>query len=747
MAGVRTGGRTATAVDHSADAAVDQLEERQKQLRVDGRAALGVTPEADRHLRSLRDVVSEAEAGWYLLVALTVLAALDEASASILGAIGPDVSKGLGVSPAAFSAITAQRHTFVGLIALLFAYMFYHRHRRSFIAKQLGAAYGASFIFGSLVTWSPAFVPVAGGAGGGGAAIYAAHRPMIVDAYPPAGRVRALSFHRGGAVLGGILAPGLVAALSGAAGLTWRGVLLVTGLAFLVCGVIALRLRDPGYGRFDTDRLSKMVEEAEDSTNTGRTGDPTELRFGEALRQAWLIPSVRRLLIVWALFGATTAPLVSYQMFFLQERFHLTLGYRSAFYAASWCFAIPALWLFGRRGEAAFRERPAALVQLTAKVMIALVGGLVVAVVPVLGVSLVGFGIVFAASAVAVPALTVSLLSVVRPRSRPIAGALSGLFFAFVGAEGGALLGGGIDTRYSTSAAIVALSFPALLAAWLLRCEAARIDEGLDRVIDEVVEDEEIRFMSVTGRHVPMLACHGIDFSYGQLQVLFGVDFTVDDGEMVALLGVNGAGKSTLLKVVSGIGLPSAGSVRLSGSNITYLDAARRVRLGITQVPGGRAVFGPMTVMENLRALGFTLGRDGRRLDTAIDRCFDAFPRLAERRNQLASTLSGGEQQMLGLSKALILEPRLLLIDELALGLAPIIVSRLLDMVRQINATGAAVVLVEQSVSIALNLVHHAYFMEKGEIRFDGPATDLLARHDLLRAVFLEGVGDGGRPR
>jgi ABC-type branched-subunit amino acid transport system ATPase component len=244
-------------------------------------------------------------------------------------------------------------------------------------------------------------------------------------------------------------------------------------------------------------------------------------------------------------------------------------------------------------------------------------------------------------------------------------------------------------------------------------------------------------------RHValPMLACRGVDFSYGQLQVLFDVDFVVDEGEMVALLGVNGAGKSTLLRVVSGVGLPSRGTVRFEGTDITYLDAERRVPLGITQVPGGRAVFPSMSVVENLRGFGYTLGRDRSRVEAAIDTSFAAFPRLAERRHQTARTLSGGEQQMLALAKALVLRPRLLLIDELSLGLAPVVVGQLLDMVRRINAEGTAVVLVEQSVNIALNLVDHAYFMEKGEVRFDGRAQDLLHRDDLLRAVFLDGVG------
>jgi ABC-type branched-subunit amino acid transport system ATPase component len=244
-----------------------------------------------------------------------------------------------------------------------------------------------------------------------------------------------------------------------------------------------------------------------------------------------------------------------------------------------------------------------------------------------------------------------------------------------------------------------------------------------------------------------MLHCRNIDFSYGQLQVLFDVSFTVDDGEMVALLGTNGAGKSTLLRVISGLGLPTRGSVRYRGADVTYIDAERRLGLGITQIPGGRAIFRSLSVEENLKLFGYTHGRDKRSIDDGIAATFDAFPRLLERREVPAGTLSGGEQQMLGLGKAFMLRPRLLLIDELSLGLAPKIVGELLDMVRRINAQGSAVVLVEQSVNVALSLVDHAYFMEKGEIRFDGRSDELLARGDLLRSVFLEGAAKGLKSR
>jgi ABC-type branched-subunit amino acid transport system ATPase component len=191
--------------------------------------------------------------------------------------------------------------------------------------------------------------------------------------------------------------------------------------------------------------------------------------------------------------------------------------------------------------------------------------------------------------------------------------------------------------------------------------------------------------------------------------------------------------------------LPSRGSVHFGGTDITFISPSRRVELGVCQIPGGRAVFGPMSVVENLRVFGYTLGHDRSAVERGIESVFENFPALASRRNQPAATLSGGEQQMLALGKAFIIRPRLLLIDELSLGLAPRVVGELLEIVRRINAAGTAVVLVEQSVNIALSLVDHAYFMEKGEIRFDGRADDLVKRPDLLRAVFLEGASKGVR--
>ena len=713
----------------------------------------GIIARANRHLDEGRRILlgdpqlpptgtTGSGVGWYLLAALSMYAALDEATAYVISVIGPDFSSSLGISPSAYTMLAAQRQTLVGVTALQFAQAFYTRQRRARLSNQFGLQYGPSLVVGSLITWAPGMTFAIGSSGVGSAVVYAAHRPMLMDAYPPSRRLRVLSLHRAAAVLGVIGGAVLVTAVSSMLGTSWRGMLMGIGLLFAALSLIGVRLRDPGYGKLDADRIAGLMRE-DGGEAPARAGDPTELTFGEAVRRVWLIPSVRRLLAVWAVLGVAVNPVVTYQGFWLKDEFGLTTDQRAYFYAGTWVLALPALWLAARKGERIWRADPSRLVRLTSRLLTAMAAGLILAIVPVLGVSLAGFSVVFAAEAVAVVTLSAILMTLVRPRQRPIVTALSALFFGLVGGEGGAILLSGVATRFSDAAAIAVLALPALGAARLLSRSAPHLDKDLDAIVHEVLEDEGVHATVARARHeVPLLACRRIDFSYGQLQVLHKVDFTVRDGELIGLLGVNGAGKSSLLKVISGIGLPSAGSVRLEGRDITYLDAERRVRMGITQVPGGRAVFGPLTVAENLRGMGYALGRDRRRVDAAIDECLDAFPALASCRNRPASTLSGGEQQMLALSKALILKPRLLLIDELSLGLAPIVVDRLLGMVRRINAAGTAVVLVEQSVSIALDVVSHAYFMEKGEVRFDGAAGELVARDDLLRAVFL---GAGAR--
>ena len=238
----------------------------------------------------------------------------------------------------------------------------------------------------------------------------------------------------------------------------------------------------------------------------------------------------------------------------------------------------------------------------------------------------------------------------------------------------------------------------------------------------------------------PILRVTDVDFAYGRLQVLFGVSLHVDPGESLALLGTNGAGKSTLLRVVSGLERASAGSVELDGRDVTGADAEALVRQRVVLVPGGRAVFPDMTVAENLEMQCFTIRKRRAEVTERRDSVLATFPRLGERLHQRAGTMSGGEQQQLALAKALLLDPVLLCIDELSLGLAPIVVEELLETVGRIQARGVSMVLVEQSLNVAVAMCERAVFMEKGEVRFEGKTSDLLERDDIARAVFLGGA-------
>ncbi len=237
-----------------------------------------------------------------------------------------------------------------------------------------------------------------------------------------------------------------------------------------------------------------------------------------------------------------------------------------------------------------------------------------------------------------------------------------------------------------------------------------------------------------------MLKLSGVHAFYGPIHVLFDIELEVGDGEIVALLGTNGAGKTTVLRVISGVLKPALGHVEWNGERIEGHRPAEIVRKGIVQMPGGRGVFPGMTIGENLEMAGFSYGRDRLRKKKMIDKTLEMFPILAERRRQIAGTLSGGQQQMLTLAKSFVMDPKLLLIDELSLGLAPKIVAELLETVRRLNAEGVAVVIVEQHVDLALDMASRAYFLERGEVRFSGPAEDLRGRDDLLRSVFLAGA-------
>ena len=234
-----------------------------------------------------------------------------------------------------------------------------------------------------------------------------------------------------------------------------------------------------------------------------------------------------------------------------------------------------------------------------------------------------------------------------------------------------------------------------------------------------------------------MLELKDIHTYYGQIRAVQGVSITVNAGEMVCLIGANGAGKSTTLMTVSGVYTPVQGSIYFEDEDITRLSAEQRVALGISQVPEGRLVFPDMSVFENLE-LGAYTREDRQSIRDDLGKIFQSFPVLQERRRQRGGSLSGGEQQMLAIGRALMSRPRLLLLDEPSLGLAPLIVKRIFEIIEQINDDGTTILLVEQNAQLALQVTDRGYVMETGEIAMEGTSADLLADERVRQAYLGE---------
>ena len=234
-----------------------------------------------------------------------------------------------------------------------------------------------------------------------------------------------------------------------------------------------------------------------------------------------------------------------------------------------------------------------------------------------------------------------------------------------------------------------------------------------------------------------LLEIKDLNVYYGAIHAIKGISFTVDEGEIVTLIGANGAGKSTILKTISGLLRPRSGSIRYDGQELTHVQAYQIVAKGVSQVPEGRRIFANMTVMENLE-LGAFRRKDAAEIKKDQEMIFTLFPRLAERRKQIAGSLSGGEQQMLATGRGLMSRPRLMLMDEPSMGLAPLLVKEIFQIIRGINATGTTILLVEQNAHMALSIAHRAYVLETGKIVLSGPAAEL-AQNDKVKEAYLGG--------
>ncbi|HIV35089.1 MAG TPA: ABC transporter ATP-binding protein [Candidatus Blautia intestinigallinarum] len=234
-----------------------------------------------------------------------------------------------------------------------------------------------------------------------------------------------------------------------------------------------------------------------------------------------------------------------------------------------------------------------------------------------------------------------------------------------------------------------------------------------------------------------MLEVKDLEVYYGVIQAIKGVSFHVDQGEVIALIGANGAGKTTILHTVTGLLAPKKGSVYFEGKEITKMPAHKIVSLGMAHVPEGRRVFAELSVYENLKMGAYTR-KDRSEIEATLEKVYERFPRLKERRNQMAGTLSGGEQQMLAMGRALMSKPKIILMDEPSMGLSPILVNEIFDIIQEVSNSGTTVLLVEQNAKKALSIADRAYVLETGKISIEGKAKDLLEDDSIKKAYLGE---------
>ena len=665
------------------------------------------------------------------------VALLDSIDTAAFGVLAPDIKASLGASTTTISLIAAIAGITVALAALPLGALG-DRSRRTTIVGISTLVWSAASVFTGLVSavWQMALLR--GVAGIGKANEGPIQGAMLADAYPPAGRGRIFGIHRAALPLGILVGPALVGAIASLAGGAdgWRWAFFLIAIPGVVLGLVSLRLPEPRRGRFEKEALL-----GEEVLPEGPEGLPVSLSAAFArLKKVRTFYSIMTALGAFGI-GVVTVPI--YLNLLLDERFDQSVGQRGLLASIGAVGALGGAVAGGVYADRLFRSHPERTMHLVAGGLSVLgIGFALQAYSPnVVVLTLVGVvtqGLLFAAL---VP-MTLMVAAVTPFEFRSTGFALVGLYLALVGGFGGAIIMGIVDNAYGTRAAIALVAPTATIIAGIVLYRAARfVRADVARAAQDVLEERDERRRAASSAEQPLLQVRHVDFSYGSVQVLFDVSIDVRQGEVLALLGTNGAGKSTLLRAISGLGLADRGSVRLGGRTMTFADPATRVRLGVVQVPGGKAVYPSLSVADNLLIGGYTLLKDPSNLEDRIAAALENFPALLDRLDQPAGTLSGGEQQMLGLATAMILQPRILLIDELSLGLAPVMVQQVLATVDRLKAQGLTMVIVEQSINVALAIADRAVFMEKGQVKFEGPAKELAERDDLVRAVFLGGEG------
>jgi branched-chain amino acid transport system ATP-binding protein len=647
------------------------------------------------------------------IVVLFLLNAVDEFDTRTFDLLGPEIADSFNIRVGRFGLITLLVILVAPFVSVPVSYVS-DRWKRMPLAVAGAAVWGAFSLATPLAPSLALLFVMRVGSGFGKVVNEPVHGGLIGEFYSPRARVKAFGIHSlanpAGAAVAGVLA-GFIAE-----GFGWRWAFYLLTAPTFIALIVALRLREPARGRFEVLETPKAPP------------------FIETTRKLWAVRSLR---YQWIGLAFTTGSILAIGIlvpFFLRHEFGVRPGARGVLIGIGTALSAVGVLVGTTYAQRKLDERPSSALRLICWAGVVAAGALVVlAVAPTLALTTLCIWTAMVVFAFVAPGLRAITAAVAPPEMRSTAFALAGLI-ALAGA-GFSLVG--ITVGNSSYRWGVGVMSPIFFWGVTYFFKAAKyLDDDVERLDPAHVH----KTVSTRRRAGVLLETKGLAVSYDGVQVLFGVDLEIRRGEMVALLGTNGAGKSTTLNAISGIVEPDGGNVWFEGEGITGFAPEQTAARGVIQVPGGRGVFPGLTVEENLKMGSFLIRRDQALVSERMDEVIRLFPRLGERMRQRAGLLSGGERQMLTLAQSFVLRPKLLLIDELSLGLAPALVQELLAAVRKMNESGITVLLVEQSVNIALMLADRAYFMEKGEVRFSGATAQLLRRRDLLRSVFLEGA-------
>ncbi len=679
-----------------------------------------------------RFVLAAGGLSTFPLLVLFGLNFIDEFDTAAFGVVAPEIKAAFGLTNAAFGTVLAINFLVVLALSVLVGYAA-DRSSRIRIAQggALIAGLGSMFTGAAPVLWALVLARIVNGAGllvNG-----PVHKSLLTDYYRPQDRGSVFALHEAANPFGRILAPIVVGSLAAVVG--WRAPFFVFAVPLFAFVVLSVRLKEPVRGGTD------QSEDAMQATHEA------PVRFDRGVRMLAQSKTLRRSWIGLIFIGAAFLPLVSFITIFYDTVFGVGPLGRGWIASLGSLATLAGLLLAGRLIRILLQRHGPAWVQVVSGGAITILGALLVVFALqdhlVLAVTI-GTLISFIGGFSTPAGLTVQAL-VAPPRARTLGLSFGALFLA-AGAFLTPIAGSIADTRglrWGMVAFAPMLAFGGLVIASAYRW----VVPDHERAQATLSTAAALRRTRLAAAGQSILVCRDVDVFYGQVQVLFGVNFEVKQGEIVALLGTNGAGKSTLLKAIAGALTPDRGVIFFDGEEISAMTPWEATASGVVLMPGGRSVFPTLTVADNLKLAGWLYRKDAAYIEQRTEGVLETFPRLRERLQTPAGQLSGGEQQMISLAQTLIAKPRLLMIDELSLGLSPKIVAELLEIVRRIHDEGVTIILVEQSVNVALTLAQHAFFMEKGEIRFDGPTDQLLERPDILRAVFLGGARKAKAPQ